>query len=192
MKPLHWLIPSLAILALSACSSSSSSSSSAKDEIKTAIAWQTLNNGDEFRLKGTASNGHTVDVTFVVHVLQNNREEFTSGEFTVTYAAVSGETVDNYVNPGTIIYTPRRNANTANLVLNMEEQGGGTFIATRQGTNATLTWDPGMTTGTINFNGLGIVAGETFTSSNDGALQKVQFEYKRATPDSTPSPTVTP
>lgn len=47
MKPLHWLIPSLAILALSACSSSSSSSS-AKDEIKTAIAWQTLNNGDEF------------------------------------------------------------------------------------------------------------------------------------------------
>lgn len=186
-----WLIPSLAILALSACSSSSNSSST-KDEIKTAIAWQTLNNGDEFRLKGTASNGHTVDVTFIVHVLQNNREEYTSGEFSVTHATVSGAIVDNYVNPGTIIYTPRRNANTATLVLNMEEQGGGTFIATRQGMPATLTWDPGMTTGTINFNGLGMVAGETFTSSNDGALQKVQFEYKRATPDSTPNTTVTP
>lgn len=56
MKPIHWLIPSLAILALSACSSSSNSSSTKDDEIKTAIAWQTLNNGDEFRLKGTASN----------------------------------------------------------------------------------------------------------------------------------------
>lgn len=191
MKPLYWLIPSLAILALSACSSSSNSSSP-KDEIKTAIAWQTLNNGDEFRLKGTASNGHTVDVTFIVHVLQNNREEYTTGEFTVTYAAVSGEVVNNYVNPGTITYTPRRNANTANLILNMDEQGGGAFISTRLGTNATLTWDPGMTTGTINFNGLGIVAGETFTRSNDGAFQKVQFEYKRATPDSTPGSVVAP
>ncbi len=186
MKPLHWLIPSLAILALSACSSSSSSSST-KDEIKTAIAWQTLNNGDEFRLKGTASNGNTVDVTFIVHVLQNNREEYTSGEFSVTYAAVNGEAVDNYANPGTIVYAPRRNANTATLTMNMDEQGGGTFITTRQGVNATLTWDPGMTTGTINFNGLGIVAGEMFTSSNDGAFQKDQFEYRRATPDATPA-----
>ena len=104
----------------------------------------------------------------------------------------NGEILDNYANPGTILYTPRRNANTATLALNMDELGGGTFISTRQGANATLTWDPGMTSGTINFNGLGVVAGETFTRSNDGAFQKVQFEYKRATPDANPAPTVTP
>lgn len=191
MKSAHLFLMTLSSCLLFACGSSGNSHST-KNDVQSAISWPHLNNGDQFRLKGITSNGVAVDVTFIIHILDTNTQEYTNGEVTVTYASVDQEVVTNYSNPGTITYTPKRNTNTANLQLNVASQGGASFIETRRGTGATLTWDPGLVTGTISFNGFGIVAGETFTSSNDGAFQKVQFEYKRATPDANPAPTVTP